>query len=278
MEQFGTIYCIKSLLCDKMYIGQTIRKVEYRIKEHFNLEKLEKETRKKSVKLFNAMKKYGKENFIWGIVDVCYDNQEKLNEMENYYINKYDTIENGYNLREGGANGSLNEETKTKISLAIKGRKATEEEKVHKSVATKKMWEEMPEDVRNKRISKLNETRKLIKNRSKSLETIEKIRTSNTGLKRNDEALKNIRLGIKNRKKWEMSKEEKLKRAERFRKLNVKTYRIELFSGEILIIENLKEYATKNNIIYNSIKNCAKQKFSSPKYNIKSITKVENNE
>jgi hypothetical protein len=205
-----------------MYIGQTVRKVEYRIHEHFNLEMLNRQPKKKSVKLFNAMKKHGVKNFLWGVIEFCYgQNQEALNNMEIHYIEKYNTIENGYNLREGGANGSLNEDTKKKIGLAVKGRKATEEEKVHKSIATKKMWDGMDNKEKQRRLNKFKKTRFVPKVGSiRDSKIVEKIRISNTGKKRTGEALENIRIGTKNRKKWVMSEEEKLKRAERMRQYN----------------------------------------------------------
>ena len=51
----------------------------------------------------------------------CLINQ--LNALETYYIKKYDTMNNGYNMTEGGYNGLLSDETKHKISESLKGHK-----------------------------------------------------------------------------------------------------------------------------------------------------------
>ena len=51
----------------------------------------------------------------------CLINQ--LNTLETYYIKKYDTMNNGYNMTEGGYNGLLSDETKHKISESLKGHK-----------------------------------------------------------------------------------------------------------------------------------------------------------
>lgn len=37
---------------------------------------------------------------------------QRLDELEQYYIKKYDTFNNGYNSTEGGFSGKLSEETK----------------------------------------------------------------------------------------------------------------------------------------------------------------------
>jgi len=52
--------------------------------------------------------------------------KDRLNELEMYYIKKYDTFNNGYNSTEGGYNGKLSEETKQKISDSLKGRPMSE--------------------------------------------------------------------------------------------------------------------------------------------------------
>lgn len=51
-----------------------------------------------------AIRKYGKENFLVCIIEECPD--ELLNEKECYYIEKFDTYYNGYNLTLGGTLGS----------------------------------------------------------------------------------------------------------------------------------------------------------------------------
>src|SRR5699024_10566995 len=53
-------------------------------------------------KFQNAILKYGGDNFSWGVLDYCDNNN--LNEKEIYYIKKYDTFEKGYNSTIGGNN------------------------------------------------------------------------------------------------------------------------------------------------------------------------------
>ena len=46
-----------------------------------------------------ALKKYGIENFTWELLEVC--TSENLNEREKYYIEFFDSINYGYNMRKG---------------------------------------------------------------------------------------------------------------------------------------------------------------------------------
>lgn len=80
----------------KSYIGQTI--YSKKIREG----KDGKEYRECPV-FYNAIQKYGIENFSYEILEEC-DNS-LLDEKEKYYIKKYDTFNNGYNLTEGGQDG-----------------------------------------------------------------------------------------------------------------------------------------------------------------------------
>ena len=94
----GKIYCAYCILTGKKYIGQTIKKdLNYRIAEHFA------DCINYNYKFANALKKYGKDGFIWGIIEE-YD-ISLLNEMEIYWIHTYDTFNNGYNTTTGGNQG-----------------------------------------------------------------------------------------------------------------------------------------------------------------------------
>ena len=79
----GYIYCITNILNQKKYIGKTTKTVEQRFKEHCNDSK-----RKRCEKrpLYNAMNKYGINNFIVETLKEC-DN-DKLEKYEQYYIKK----------------------------------------------------------------------------------------------------------------------------------------------------------------------------------------------
>lgn len=76
-----------------------------------------------------AIRKYGKENFLVYIIEECPD--ELLNEKECYYIEKFDTYYNGYNLTLGGALGSSQiqfdfNEVETLLNSEMSIRKASE--------------------------------------------------------------------------------------------------------------------------------------------------------
>jgi group I intron endonuclease len=80
-------------------------------------------SKKQDSKFYRAIRKYGWDNFEWSVIYQSKDKQHTLKEMENYFINEYDSMKNGYNSTLGG-DGALglifSEETKRKISQANK--------------------------------------------------------------------------------------------------------------------------------------------------------------
>jgi group I intron endonuclease len=113
------IYIIKNKINDKVYVGQTCKPIDTRFSQH----KYYSETNQgKCIKLERAINKYGSENFYIELLDSSED-QDVANELEKYYIKQYDCIDNGYNIKEGGANGALPQSVKDKISVAQLGAK-----------------------------------------------------------------------------------------------------------------------------------------------------------
>ncbi len=81
-------------------------------------------------KFYNAIKKYGWENFIYGIIEECDSNT--LLQREMYYIKKYGTFKCGYNSTLGGDGKSgwkHTEETKGKIAKSNTGKKRSVEQR-----------------------------------------------------------------------------------------------------------------------------------------------------
>jgi group I intron endonuclease len=113
MKNRCIIYIITNTYNDKAYIGQTWNSLSKRFNEH-----------KKGVhnkKLINAMNKYGRENFSIKELDCAY-NQKDADRLEILYILQYNSINNGYNIREGGSHGKHSNETKQKIALSHIGK------------------------------------------------------------------------------------------------------------------------------------------------------------
>lgn len=118
------IYVITNNLSGKQYVGQTIRSLEQRWQHHCWLS-----TSKTNMPIALAIQKYGKENFSISAVEWC-NSLECLNEREIYWANLLNTFSpNGYNLKAGSGKGAMTDETKRKISVANKGRKASAETK-----------------------------------------------------------------------------------------------------------------------------------------------------
>ena len=129
------IYKITNLLDKKIYIGQTQRTLEERMKEHCR-------NRRKSY-IYNAIKKYGIENFSAEVIETC-ETVEELNEREIFWIKFFDCKRpNGYNLTDGGEGCRgyiVTAETRKKISESHKGkcgRICSEETKAKISAANK---------------------------------------------------------------------------------------------------------------------------------------------
>lgn len=103
------IYKATNKINGKCYIGQTRHSLEHRKAAHLRCAKKGVETH-----FYQAIRKYGEENFEWEII--CSANDKKrLNELETFYIQKYDSIKHGYNMVDGGDNNIMDiESVKTK--------------------------------------------------------------------------------------------------------------------------------------------------------------------
>ena len=103
------IYKATNKINGKCYIGQTRHSLEHRKNAHLRCAK-------KGVKthFYQAIRKYGSDNFEWEILCVVHD-KKLLNELETFYITKYDSIKHGYNMVDGGENNIMDiESVKTK--------------------------------------------------------------------------------------------------------------------------------------------------------------------
>lgn len=136
------IYIIKNTINAKVYVGQTWKSLQERFQHH-------KQNTSHVSKLKRAMNKYGAINFHIELLTITHT-QEIANYYENYFINKFDSIHNGYNIREGGARGKhsessknklrgriLSEETKKKMSLSHIGKTVTKQSRDKMSASRK---------------------------------------------------------------------------------------------------------------------------------------------
>lgn len=99
-ERTGRIYIIRNNVNNKVYVGQTILRVEQRLKQHLSLNCAG--VRNKFPK---AIKEIGANAFYIEILEddipLC-----DLNERECYWINHYDSYRHGYNSNQGGCSHS----------------------------------------------------------------------------------------------------------------------------------------------------------------------------
>ena len=98
-------------------------------------------------KVYNALLKYGYDGFEKIILEVCpkeiiekNEIQKWLDEREDYWITKFNCVENGYNCKGGGAHGKNSKEMNAKISASLKGKKkppVSDEHRKNLSIAAK---------------------------------------------------------------------------------------------------------------------------------------------
>jgi group I intron endonuclease len=132
------IYVIENKVNKKKYVGKT-KNFRVRLSQHQSAIK-ENSTRKINDHLRNAIKKYGKENFTFKVLEVC--KLKDCSKRELYWIKKLDSTnrDKGYNIRLDSSTGMIcSEETSKKISRRLKKEWKNGVRKEH-SDKLKKFW------------------------------------------------------------------------------------------------------------------------------------------
>lgn len=107
---YGYIYCITNIRNNAKYIGQTkcfkirngvtsAKNPEERFRQHLSRAFGEK-TQNECQKFYEAIREYGKDAFVFTIVEKC--SMLDLNKRERYYIKLWNTKRKGYNISRGG--------------------------------------------------------------------------------------------------------------------------------------------------------------------------------
>jgi group I intron endonuclease len=144
------IYKAENLINGRLYIGKTCGNLANRQWGHFNSARIGIRT------IFhNAIRKYGKDNFKFSVLDNELLFESELNEREKFYIKQFNSqIPNGYNMTDGGDGQSLgwqspmkgihflSDEAKEKLRRANLGKKQSEETKRKRSDSLKKAYAE----------------------------------------------------------------------------------------------------------------------------------------
>ena len=112
----GIIYVATNVKNGKQYIGQTINKLDKRIRGHYS------DSKRHDYLFGRALKKYNKKDWDWDILSDDVPISE-LDRLERLCISSLSTLSpRGYNTEHGGnKNKVISEETRKKISLSKKG-------------------------------------------------------------------------------------------------------------------------------------------------------------
>lgn len=154
----------------KIYIGQSMN-----IKARWG--KYKKLNCKNQIKLYRSLLKYGFDRHRFEIIQVC--EPGRLNEVEKYYVDLFQTFnsEYGLNLKEGGGSkGKHSDESKLKNSISNRGRIVSEEtrQKLSKSLKGVKRSDEHIRRLSEARVGNKNSLGRIL-----SQETKDKIRANN---------------------------------------------------------------------------------------------------
>lgn len=141
------IYCIRNIVNNKVYIGKSID-IHTRIKRHISYLNI-KSVKHENQYLINSWHKYGKNNFIYFVLEYLEKDDIILSERELYWIKIYDSLnkEKGYNFRlDSSGKCIVSEQTRKKCSESGKLRyKNNPQEKEKTSKFFKKFWKENPD-------------------------------------------------------------------------------------------------------------------------------------
>lgn len=140
------IYVIKNSVNKKVYVGQTWQTLGARFSKHKYSEG------KSCRKLHNALKKYGVEKFGIHLLLITHT-QEIADYWEDYFIDHFDSIENGYNIRRGGSKGKATQETRARMSIAQSGKSPSKE--TRQKMAAAKLGTKQSEQAKEKKSKSL---------------------------------------------------------------------------------------------------------------------------
>src|ERR1035441_8230366 len=131
-EKLFYIYKITNRVNGKIYIGKSVNPHK-RFRNHKSIA-LKNNGVRECEKLYRSIRKYSTENFILDILE-SFDNETDSYNAETLYIEKYDCIKRGMNIKPGGKGGSAggtnhpswgkkrSKETKRKMSISHCGHK-----------------------------------------------------------------------------------------------------------------------------------------------------------
>ena len=279
------IYKATNKINSKSYIGQTTNTLDHRKSQH---------TYCKNTYFSMSLKKHGKNNFIWEVIEEC-NSKEELDEMEFHYIKQYNTKRpNGYNLTDGGDKGTCgwipSEKTKEKISNSLRNKWLYDKEfrikmKPHIDYLT---WinknnnpmkgKKRPEIVGDKNPAKRKDVRDKISknNKSGTKKVKDKISKANKGKRLNKtyEEIFGYEKSIIIKEKQSISKKGKCgvyKRSkeeiEKHRKNKIKfKYEFNSPEGKIIISTSLRQFAKIYNLNRSSLTNLVNGKIKSGIY------------
>ena len=131
MIKLGTIYMLTCIPTEMSYIGQTIRKLQKRLREH----QCKGNTNRR---ISNAIHHYGWTSFK---VDILHKDvpQSNLDWLERHSIWIFNTLSpNGYNLQEGGNNGFKTEDYKIQVRKEYNPRFGEDNPRYRKDLRKKK--------------------------------------------------------------------------------------------------------------------------------------------
>jgi group I intron endonuclease len=111
------------LASGRCYIGQTTQDPNQRRLEHI----ADSRYTTKEYHFHNALRKYGVDSFVFEVIDSA-NSLEELNLLEEKYVDQYDSINNGFNIRQAGGNKLHSEESKQRMSEAQKAAHARRRE------------------------------------------------------------------------------------------------------------------------------------------------------
>ena len=109
------IYKFTHIDSGRVYIGQTIQDPNRRRLEHI----ADSKHSPKSYHFHNALKKYGVDSFSFEVLAEA-TSVEELNMLEETFIQQFDSIVNGFNIRNGGGNKTHHPDSIKRMSEAQK--------------------------------------------------------------------------------------------------------------------------------------------------------------